>query len=65
MDAFLRSATNLASADTSTADFLTAEQAAQALEGRLGRVYARQRLGIERDNEARGAAGPLRSPFGP
>jgi uncharacterized protein len=53
MDTFLKAAANLASADASTVDFLTAEQAVQALEGRLGRVYARQRLGIERDNEAR------------
>lgn len=33
-------------------DFLTPEAVMQALESRLGRVHARQRLGIERDHEA-------------
>ncbi len=33
--------------------FLTADQVDDALKHRLGRVYARQRLGIEKDHEAR------------
>jgi predicted MPP superfamily phosphohydrolase len=33
-------------------DFLSADEADRALESRLGRVYARQRLGIEKDHEA-------------
>jgi uncharacterized protein len=39
-------------ADLASADFLTAEEIRQTLERRLGRVHARQRLGIEKDHEA-------------
>lgn len=35
-----------------SAVFLNADEIDRALEGRLGRVHARQRLGIERDHEA-------------
>jgi predicted MPP superfamily phosphohydrolase len=35
-----------------TAGFLSADEVDNALKRRLGRVYARQRLGIERDHEA-------------
>ena len=39
-------------ADFASADFLTAEEIHRTLEQRLGRVHARQRLGIEKDHEA-------------
>ena len=39
-------------ADLASANFLTAEEIRQTLERRLGRVHARQRLGIEKDHEA-------------
>jgi predicted MPP superfamily phosphohydrolase len=46
-----------------TDSFPPAEEIARALEARLGRVYVRQRLGIERDREAQASGktlGPLR-----
>jgi uncharacterized protein len=46
-DAAIRQAT-----DPASAEFLTAEEIRQMLERRLGRVHARQRLGIEKDHEA-------------
>jgi predicted MPP superfamily phosphohydrolase len=36
-----------------SADFLTSDEVARILEGRLGRLHARQRIGIEREHEAR------------
>lgn len=39
--------------DVNSANFLSAEEINLALESRLGRVHARQRLGIEKDHEAR------------
>jgi uncharacterized protein len=39
--------------DVNSAIFLSAEEINLALESRLGRVHARQRLGIEKDHEAR------------
>lgn len=41
------------------ANFLSADQIAHALEIRLGQVHARQRLGIEKDHEARAFGGGL------
>ena len=37
---------------TGSADFLSSDEIGHALESRLGRVHARQRLGIEKDHEA-------------
>ena len=44
--------TVVASLGTGSADFLSADEIDHALESRLGRVHARQRLGIEKDHEA-------------
>jgi uncharacterized protein len=41
-----------ASLGTGSADFRSADEIDHALESRLGRVHARQRLGIEKDHEA-------------
>jgi uncharacterized protein len=40
------------SLDVSSTDFLSADEIARALESRLGKVHARQRLGIEKAHEA-------------